>query len=281
MGPENLIEPLAVLIIYIVPGYISIVTFLFISKLLTPTIKYSWEKIQNFDKIIFSLIISTLIYCMLKRQENTILNIFEISSEEQIAVIGISLFFAIGFAACFYLLIISITTVFVPYYNLLYMLIKKLRYGKNLNKTFRDDYFNSKAFGIGTIYDLKLVEIERAYRQGIEIELKLKSTNELKKGKIVLIKNDYSEFGLKEDEKITTIESNDIIYLSFKEDTKKLRIDEIHNLKSITYVFLVLSIILIMLYKYLFVEFNWIYLLVPVVFIVIILGIYKLEKEIS
>lgn len=282
MGAENLIEPLAVLIIYIVPGYISIFTFLSISKMFTPTIKYSWEKIQNFDKIIFSLIISTLIYCLSsKGQDNTILNIFEISSEEQIVVMGISLFFAMGFAVCLYMLVISITKIFVPYYDLLDILIKKLILRKDLNKILRDDFFNSRPFGLGTIYDLKLVQIERAYRQGIEIELKLKSTNELKKGKIVLIKNDYSEFGLKEDGKITTIESNDIIYLSFKEDTKKLRKDEIRNLKYMTCMLLVSSIILIILYEYLFDEFNWIYLLVPVVFIVIIYILGKLEKEIS
>lgn len=281
MGAENLIEPLAVLIIYIVPGYISMVTFLFISKLLTPTIKYSWEKIQNFDKIIFSLIISTLIYCLpFKGQDNTILNIFEISSEEQIAVIGISLFSAMGLAAGFYIFIIAITYFVFPYSYLLYILIKGIL-RKDSNKTLRDDFFNSKALGLGTIYDLKLVEIKKAQILGIDIELKLKSTNELKKGKIVLIKNDYSEFALNEGGKITTIESNDIIYLSFKEDTKKLREDEIHNLKYRTWWLLVLSIMVIILYKGLFLTFNIIYLLIPFLFIVILFIFGKWEKEIS
>jgi len=55
MPPENLFEPLTIFLIwYIIPGYLTLVTFITISKALQPSLKFSLKKIKYFDKVVFS-----------------------------------------------------------------------------------------------------------------------------------------------------------------------------------------------------------------------------------
>ena len=205
MTLEDFIQPLTLFLIwYIIPGYLSLLIFILISKLFTPTLKFSWKKINNFDKVVLSVIISTIIYYFHFYQKGKdLIDILKISSNDLVSIMGVSLLFSAAIAVSLYIFALLLNNYLVPFfYLLIYLPTTRFLFRKDLKSSFFQDFYKSGAFGIGPIYDFVLTSIKNSHELGNIVEVKLKSTGEILKGKINTIKRDYSEFGLEKIEKL-------------------------------------------------------------------------------
>ena len=154
MALEDLFQPLTLFLIwYIIPGYLSLAFFISLSKGYQPILKFSWKKIEKFDKIVFSIILSTIIfYSYFYYKSKDLVDISKISSNDLVLVMWISLLISIAFAFILSILIILINDYLKSFfYFLIYLPIKRYIFKKDLNLSFFEDFYES---GVSIVTDL-------------------------------------------------------------------------------------------------------------------------------
>ena len=231
---------------FLVPGFLAVYLIFFLIKIFYPTLKINYFDIKFLEKIIFSFLVSSIIFAAIGILFIQLSYNFNIETNLELLLSNFNVFFI--FVIC--------SLIFSGVFSLFFMLFINLAnsIGYSLSYSLHFIHYKPRYTHLETCgppWDLRKETIEKAFEKERQITVILKNQNKIK-GKIIDLSRDFSQFNIKNKKNITTINYNQIDLLSVEIEKDKNRILRDFyktNIKSILNAFIwYLFFILLFLY---------------------------------